>query len=63
MVDRDGEPADESVDAVMDDFEDPSAEVETYERDDCGHRMEAEHQPGQCPECGGAMVDISVSRE
>lgn len=63
MVDRDGEPADESVDAVMDDFDDPSADVKTYECDDCGHRMEAEHQPGECPECGGEMVDISVSRE
>lgn len=34
-----------------------------YECADCDHRVEAEHQPGECPECGGEMKDISVPRE
>lgn len=35
----------------------------TYECQECGHRLEADHQPEACPECGGAMQDLSVSRE
>ncbi|WP_232687458.1 rubrerythrin-like domain-containing protein [Halobacterium zhouii] len=35
----------------------------TYECNDCGNRMKAEHQPEVCPKCGGDMIDISVSRE
>ncbi|MFC7212536.1 rubrerythrin-like domain-containing protein [Saliphagus sp. GCM10025334] len=35
----------------------------TYECSNCGHRIQAEHQPGTCPECGGELTDISVSRE
>lgn len=34
-----------------------------YECGNCGYRMEAEHQPETCPECGGVMMDISVPRE
>jgi rRNA maturation endonuclease Nob1 len=29
----------------------------------CGRRRTAEHQPGYCANCGGAMQDISVARE
>lgn len=35
----------------------------TYECGSCGHRLEAESHPQNCPECGGAMQDISVPRE
>ena len=35
----------------------------TYECLDCGHRVEARHQPSECEECGGEMLNISVSRE
>lgn len=35
----------------------------TYECLDCGHRVEEHHQPSQCEECGGEMLNISVSRE
>jgi rubrerythrin len=35
----------------------------TYECVECGHRVEADHRPETCPECGGEMRDISVSRE
>ena len=39
------------------------SDVKIYECSDCGHRMEADHQPEKCPKCGGDMLDISVSRE
>lgn len=35
----------------------------TYECVDCGHRIEADERPGECPECGGEMQNISVPRE
>lgn len=35
----------------------------TYECTDCGERIEAEHRPGECPECGGYMQNISKPRE
>lgn len=38
-------------------------EVKTYECENCGYRTEAEHLPGECPRCGGEMIDISVPRE
>lgn len=34
----------------------------TYECADCGERVEADTRPGECPECGGEMQNISVSR-
>ena len=63
MADRDDEGTDETVDAAMDDADGASAPVKTYECADCGNRVEARHQPGECQVCGGEMVDISVSRE
>ena len=54
---------DDAVGASMDDYDAESADVKTYECDNCGHRMKAEHQPEVCPVCGGDMFDISVSRE
>lgn len=51
------------VNPAMDDYDEDSADVKTYECDDCGHRMQVEHQPETCPNCGGDMIDISVSRE
>ena len=47
----------------MDDLGDADAAVKTYECDACGHRMQADHQPGECPACDGGVVDVSVSRE
>lgn len=35
----------------------------TYECVDCGHRTEAESRPGNCPECGGEMRNISKPSE
>ncbi|WP_227380036.1 rubrerythrin-like domain-containing protein [Haladaptatus halobius] len=35
----------------------------THERQDCGHRVEADDQPGGCPNCGGQMQNISLPRE
>lgn len=35
----------------------------TYECVDCGRRIEADHHPGDCPECSGDMQDLSVPRE
>jgi rubrerythrin len=35
----------------------------TYECMDCGNRVEADHQPEECPGCGGQMQDLAVSRE
>ncbi|MFD1512113.1 rubrerythrin-like domain-containing protein [Halomarina rubra] len=35
----------------------------TYECMDCGERVEAEHQPVACRNCGGEMRNISVSSE
>ena len=58
---NDGE--DEAVRASMDDYDAESADLKTYECDNCGHRVKAEHQPEVCPNCGGDMFDISVSRE
>lgn len=53
MTDRDADP----------DSGDKEGSLKTYECSDCSHRIEAEHQPVTCPECGGEMLDISVSRE
>jgi rubrerythrin len=39
------------------------AETYTYECESCGRRMEASHQPMQCPVCGGDMQNISRPRE
>lgn len=60
MGDSDDEPI---VESQMSDHDDESAAVKTYECSDCGTRVEAEHQPETCPECGGDTIDISVSRE
>lgn len=41
---------------------DPYAEEEppyTYECANCGNRIEADSQPGPCPECGGEMKNLS----
>jgi len=35
----------------------------TYECVDCGNRIEADSRPGDCPECGGSMRDISKPSE
>lgn len=35
----------------------------TYECVDCENRVKAEHQPGECPKCGGTMENISVPQE
>ena len=35
----------------------------TYECADCGERVEADSHPGECPECGGEMQNISKARE
>jgi rubrerythrin len=35
----------------------------TYECGECTHRVEAAHQPEECPECSGEMIDLSVPRE
>lgn len=37
--------------------------LKIYECSECGHRIETDHQPVTCPECGGEMIDISVARE
>lgn len=37
--------------------------VRTFECRDCSTRIEASHAPGECPECGGEVQDISVPRE
>ncbi|MGM0591655.1 MAG: rubrerythrin-like domain-containing protein [Halobacteriota archaeon] len=37
--------------------------MKTYECHDCGNRLRAEHHPVTCDECGGPMLDISLSRE
>lgn len=37
--------------------------VRVFECRDCSARMEAEHTPSACPECGGDLQDISVPRE
>jgi|GEM_PF-6346255 len=34
-----------------------------YECVDCGSRVRAEQHPGECENCGGAMQDVSISRE
>jgi rubrerythrin len=46
-------------------------EVDPYDREPpfvyecmaCGHRIEAEHQPQDCPECEGQMQDLGVPRD
>ena len=63
MGDHGSDPSDESVDERLTDLDDEAAEEKVYECNDCGYRMEAEHQPGECPQCGGDMIDISLSRE
>lgn len=35
----------------------------TYECVACGYRLKADSRPEACPECGGEMRDISVTRE
>ena len=47
----------------MDEQNSQPTKINTYECDNCGHRMKAAHQPDICPVCGGDMIDISVSRE
>ncbi len=37
--------------------------VRVFECRECSARIEAEHSPGPCPECGGDLQDISVPRE
>lgn len=54
---------DEPTDVPTDDSDDEWADVKTYECEECGNRLTAEHQPGRCPECGGPVVDISIPRE
>jgi len=34
-----------------------------YECIGCGTRVEADHQPETCPDCGAQMRDLSVSHE
>lgn len=34
-----------------------------YECVNCGERLELEERPGDCPECGGEMRNISQSSE
>lgn len=63
MGEQNGESDDRQVEERMADLDDESAAVKTYECNDCGYRTKATHQPGECPNCGGDMVDISVSRE
>lgn len=45
--------------------EDPHEEEPpyTYECVDCGNRIKAESQPGDCPECSAKMRDISKPSE
>ena len=61
MVDDDSD--EEAVHGGVTDADEERADVKTYECDECGHRVEADHQPVECPECGGDMIDLSVSRE
>ncbi|QKY17738.1 rubrerythrin-like domain-containing protein [Halorubrum sp. CBA1229] len=35
----------------------------TYECEVCGGRTRADRSPGDCPECGGDLRNISTSRE
>lgn len=35
----------------------------TFECMDCGHRLEADHHPMECPDCEGEMLNISNPRE
>ena len=35
----------------------------TFECQDCRERVEAESHPGECPDCGGEMQNISRPRE
>lgn len=60
MADEDQE---KTVRGGVKDADEEAADVKTYECDNCGHRMEADHQPVECPECGGDMIDLDVSRE
>jgi rubrerythrin len=53
----------EPVSGGVADLDEEEAEERTYECDNCDYRMEASHQPGECPQCGGSMIDINVSRE
>ncbi|WP_158058300.1 rubrerythrin-like domain-containing protein [Halorussus halophilus] len=36
---------------------------DTFECSNCGYRTQAEHNPGDCPECGGEMQNISRGRD
>jgi hypothetical protein len=47
----------------MTDSGEEETELNTYECTDCDYRTQADHKPGECPQCGGEMLDISVSRE
>lgn len=44
-----------------DPYDPPS--TRTFECLECGERVEADHQPVECEECGGELQDISVPRE
>ncbi|MFC6765021.1 rubrerythrin-like domain-containing protein [Natrinema soli] len=35
----------------------------TYECMECGHRMTADHQPMECTECEGEMLNLSKPQE
>lgn len=61
MVDDERES--ETVQGGIRDLDRGSAGVSTYECAECGVRVEADHQPGECPECGGRLIDLDVSRE
>lgn len=61
--DQESDEGDETVDATERDRQEGTADTNIYECNECGNRVEAEHQPETCPECGGDMIDISVSRE
>lgn len=34
----------------------------TYECSECGHRVTADEQPVECPDCGGRMGNVSKPR-
>ena len=53
--------SEDSTRPKSDPYEDDSPH--TYECVDCEHRVEADSRPGDCPECGGEMRDISKPSE
>lgn len=42
---------------------DASEPPHRFECIDCGERISAQDRPGDCPECGGPMRNISKPRE